>query len=375
MSVLSQIIIVLLFLFPAYADTASEQYQEIQQKIKEQQKKLRQAEELESSFLNELEAVNRKYDETRKELGMQQAKIQKTKTKIQYVKDDINLFVGMLSRQRKYLKRKLSSMQRYGNDLTNLFTAIFSSRSFDQMMRNMRYLEKVADYDYRQITLYEENLQKLDKKKKELDELYSQVKEEEQDLRKREDELKAKKTRKEVLLASVRSQKNGFEKMLGELSAASNRLKEMLEQRETNTYSLTKFALLKGRLPWPVDGQVAIPYGSYRDPQFNTPVFRRGIYIRADDDSVARSVYSGRVVFADWFKGYGKVIIISHGSGYHSVYANLNEIFFKPGDIVKKWEPVGRVGESGTINAPALYFEMRYKGKPLNPLQWLARKK
>jgi septal ring factor EnvC (AmiA/AmiB activator) len=108
--------------------------------------------------------------------------------------------------------------------------------------------------------------------------------------------------------------------------------------------------------------------------RFKTPVFRRGIYIKADEGVITKAIYTGKVVYADWFKGYGKVIIINHGSGYHSVYANLSELFLRPGDIVKRRQALGKVGQSGTIRDPALYFEIRYKGKPLNPLQWLAKK-
>lgn len=374
MHFLFPIILSISFIVPASAADVTEQYRDVQERIREQEKKLRQAKELEGSFLSQIDGINRDLDETRRDLRAEQAKIEKTKQRIQLVKDDISLFQEMLSKQRNYLKRKLSTMQRYGNEVTSIFTALVSSRDFAQMMRNIRYLKKVAEYDYRQITRYKENLQVLENKKKELGSLFARLKEEERDLKKQEDELNARRTHKEVLLASIRSQQEGYRRMLDELTEASNRLKEMLEEKETNTYQLTRFALLKGKLPWPVDGQVAIPYGSSKDPQYKTPVFRRGIYIKADEGMVAKSIYSGKVVFADWFKGYGKVIIINHGSGYHSVYANLNEIFIKSGDVVNKRDAIGRVGESGTISAPALYFEIRYKGKPLNPLQWLAQK-
>ena len=80
------------------------------------------------------------------------------------------------------------------------------------------------------------------------------------------------------------------------------------------------------------------------------------------------------MVFADWFKGYGNLLIINHGEGYHTLYANLSEIFFKVGDIIKVHDTVGKVGESGILNAPSLYFEIRYKGKPLDPVQWLKKR-
>jgi septal ring factor EnvC (AmiA/AmiB activator) len=80
------------------------------------------------------------------------------------------------------------------------------------------------------------------------------------------------------------------------------------------------------------------------------------------------------VVYADWFKGYGQLVIVNHGQGYHSLYGNLSEIFLKAGDIIERDTKIGRVGTSGMLDRPSLYFEVRYKGRPLNPSQWLARK-
>lgn len=368
-------LIVLLVLTSVSADDVSEQYRDIQKKLKDQEQKIKAAERIEKSFLAQIDDLNRRIDEKSRELRRQHEKIGKTQKRIGLVKDDIMLFRKKIDKQRDYLKRKLASMQRYGSELTNVFTAVISSTNFSQMLRNMRYLEKIAEYDYRQIQEYRENVKKLEEKKKNLEGLYAQLKEEEETLRVQQEQLEVERTNKNNLLASVRKQKSGYRQMLDELTAASNRLKDMLVDQDKEEYTLTKFALLKGRLPWPVKGPIAIPYGSYRDPKFNTPVFRRGIYIRADKGEMAKAVYAGKVVYADWFKGYGKVIIVNHGSGYHSVYANLSEIFFRSGDTVRKREAIGRVGESGTIDAPALYFEFRYKGRPLNPLQWLARLK
>lgn len=366
---------VLVLAVPAAAEDLSEKYKDVQSKIREQQKKLRRAKELESSFLGQLEAINRQLDENRGALEEQRRKIGRTRAEIEAVKDDIDHYDALLGRQRRYLKRKLSTMQRYGNLMTSVVAAVVSSEDFTHMMRNVRYLRKIAEYDYRQVVRYRENLRVLGEKKRELGDLYTRLKDEESDLSRRQEELSADRNHKKTLLVSIRKQRDGYQRLLNELNEASNRLKQMLEERETDAYTVTRFSRLKGRLPWPVEGSVALPYGSYRDPQFNTPVFRRGIYIKAEEGVVTKSVYEGRVVYADWFKGYGKVIIISHGSGYHSVYANLDDIFIKPGEVVRRKTPIGRVGESGTISAPALYFEIRYKGKPLNPLQWLARRR
>lgn len=374
-NVLATIVITSLLAAPAIGDDLDTQYRDVQRQIREQKKRLEKAKKKEKSFIKKIEGINKNLATITKALSIQKKKVTRTKERIITVKKDINSFKKMLDRQRSYLKRKLSAVQRHGNDTTNVIAVLVSSSNFSQVVRNMHYLQKIAEYDYEQIQIYKENVRKLERKKKKLNSLYARHRAEEKELKIREGEVKEEKKHKEILLASIREQKQGYRKMLKELTDASNSIRKMLEKQRANTYKLTRFALLKGKLPWPVTGgTVAKRYGSYEDPEFKTPVFRRGVYIKAKEGIVAKAIYTGKVVYADWFKGYGKVIIVNHGSGYHSVYANLSEIFFKPGDIVKRRQAIGKVGQSGILSAPALYFEIRYKGKPLNPMQWLAKK-
>ena len=191
-------------------------------------------------------------------------------------------------------------------------------------------------------------------------------------------EIQIERTRKDKLLASIRNERSSYEKMIRELKGSSRKLREMIKRMEKKRLppSVTgkKFRSLKGHLPWPVNGKVLIPFGKYKDPKFNIPVFKNGIEIKARNGDAARAVAGGRVVFADWFKGYGQLLIINHGGGYHSLYGHLSEIFHKTGDIINKGASVGKIGESGLLNVPSLYFEIRYKGKPLDPLRWLKRR-
>ena len=135
----------------------------------------------------------------------------------------------------------------------------------------------------------------------------------------------------------------------------------------------SSFSRLKGKLPWPVSGSIAIRYGTQVDPLFNLPVFRSGIHIKASSGSNVKAVHEGKVVFADDFKGYGQLVIISHGNGYHTLYGSLSRIFLKNGAIIKDNQALGEVGESNTLGTPGLYFEVRYKGKSLDPQQWLRK--
>jgi septal ring factor EnvC (AmiA/AmiB activator) len=141
----------------------------------------------------------------------------------------------------------------------------------------------------------------------------------------------------------------------------------------TKEDAYVQFARLKGTLNWPVRGTVAVQYGTQMDPLFNLPVFRSGIHIKAAEGAPVKAVHEGKIVFADSFKGYGQLIIVNHGGGYHTLYGHLSRIFPKNGAIIKVNQPLGEVGEPAVLGTAGLYFEIRYKGKPLDPQQWLKR--
>ena len=129
------------------------------------------------------------------------------------------------------------------------------------------------------------------------------------------------------------------------------------------------FAQLKGRLTKPVTGRIAATFGSRRTGS----ALWQGLLFRAPEGAEVSACASGRVVFSDWQRGYGNLIIIDHGNTYMSVYANNESILRNVGDRVKAGETVATVGTSGASDEPGLYFEIRYKGKPINPQPWLAK--
>ncbi|GAB4414343.1 MAG: peptidoglycan DD-metalloendopeptidase family protein [Thermodesulfovibrionales bacterium] len=335
--------------------------------------KLERAKRREHSVLDDLDDVNKRLSATEVELRKQQRRIAQIESEIKKVVADISATKGYLDKQKDWLKRRLRAMQRYGQS-GDLLVLLSATDDMAGLMRRWRYLERISIYERRVIEEYAENLMRLNEKEKQLSDLRAELKRGEERARLTEASLLEKKREKGVLLASVRREKINHEKMLKELQEASKRLLEIIRKlEEKETYEARDFSALKGKLPWPANGNIAIPYGSQRDPRFNTPVFRNGIYIKTNDNTVM-AVHGGKVVFADWFKGYGNLVIINHGAGYHTLYANLSETFLKVGDIIKAREVVGRVGDSGILNAPSLYFEVRYKGKPLDPAQWLKRK-
>lgn len=356
-----------------YAADPRDEYKKIQKDIKTQKEKLERAKRSEYSVLEELDRINRELHQVQTELKRQRKKRKALETAIKNVEAEIAQNNASLSKQTEWLKRKLRTMQRHGYS-GDVILMLLTAGDVSQLIRRWRYIKELTIYDHNMMESYKKTLSTLSKQEDDLKKLYVALKKTEKEIEINLAEISGKKSEKETLLASVRREKDSYEKMLRELKEASKRLLEIIRRAEEADTAGKGFYRLKGRLPWPVNGRIAISYGSQKDPQFNTPIFRSGIYIKAEEDSLAKAVHNGKVVFAEWFKGYGQLIIISHGDGYHTLYANLEELFYKVGDIIKEQQVIGKVGESGTINAPGLYFELRYKGKPLDPTQWLKRR-
>jgi septal ring factor EnvC (AmiA/AmiB activator) len=128
------------------------------------------------------------------------------------------------------------------------------------------------------------------------------------------------------------------------------------------------FARLKGRLRLPVPGELVHRYGTPRSEGGTT---WKGVFIRARNGTEIKAIAGGRVVFSDWLRGFGNLIILDHGDGYLSVYGNNESIFVKPGQETRPGEVLAAVGNSGGNAETGLYFELRHLGQPLDPLKWL----
>jgi septal ring factor EnvC (AmiA/AmiB activator) len=369
------LVFVLLVPSVANASTPREDFKKIQEQILEQKKKLANALLRESSVLNELDTVNVQLSRVEAELRRYRNVLRKTESELAAVNSDIAKTRERLEKQKDWLARKLRIMQRYGY-AGDTVLLLMSASDVSQMMRRWKYLENLARSEHETLSSYRANLRALDEKSEKLRVLKTELERNSEKVRLKENEMGEKKREKELLLSSVRNEKTSRQKMLSELKESAKRLRDIiLKSSRTDNYAAEGFGRQKGKLPWPAEGKVALPYGSQKDLQFDTTVFRNGIHIQADASADARAVSEGKVIFAEWFKGFGQLVIINHGSGYHSLYGNLSEIFSHVGDIIKANQVIGKVGTSGILDAPGLYFEIRYNGKPLDPIQWLQRKK
>jgi septal ring factor EnvC (AmiA/AmiB activator) len=379
----SLMIITLIFLFfvflpsylvsSCYASEPKEEYKKIQKEIKKQKTKLERAKKREYSVLTDIDNINRELNIVEAELRKYKQRLIKIESNIVRVEAEISDNKIAIDKYREWIKRKLRAMQKYGN--TADVVMLLSTDDVSQLMRSWKSMQNITAYEHKLMNSYKDDLESLNEKERRLVQLRVELVQDKEKVKTEEASLEKNKRYKENLLASIKNEKYSHSRMLKELKNTSEKLLEIIREAEKGEkFTLKGFSKLKGKLPWPLNGKIIIPYGSQRDPQFNTPIFRSGTYIRSTYDSLVKAVYGGKVVFAEWFKGYGQLVIVNHGEGYHTLYGSLSEIFTKVGDIIKEKQKIGRVGNSGILNEPGLYFELRYKGKPLDPIQWLKRR-
>ena len=138
-------------------------------------------------------------------------------------------------------------------------------------------------------------------------------------------------------------------------------------EREPDSSFSGDFAGLRGKLRLPVRGEVANRFGAQRAEGTSW----KGLFVRAAEGAEVKSVAAGQVVFADWLRGFGNLLIIDHGDGFLTVYGNNESLFRQAGDKVKGGEAVASVGNSGGNPESGLYFELRHQGQALDPLKWV----
>jgi septal ring factor EnvC (AmiA/AmiB activator) len=174
-----------------------------------------------------------------------------------------------------------------------------------------------------------------------------------------------------LTLLAARARESG--RAAKELKSAGDRLDRMIAEL-SQTPEEQGFGALKGKLPFPVErGRVEVAFGNVVNPRFNTVTAQKGLDIRAPLGAEVRAVAPGKVVYASTMRGYGNLLIVDHGGGYHTLMAHLAELERAVGDVVGAGEVLGRVGDTGSLKGAYLYFELRQRGLTIDPSAWLSQ--
>jgi septal ring factor EnvC (AmiA/AmiB activator) len=348
----------------------TEQMTDIRNKIEVEEKR-------KTSVLSRLNSIGLNKTLIKKELSLYNTQMKKADKELLSLQENIPILEEKLQKEKESIGKILVALYKFGKfsyldfllqveDVSHLIT---ESKNLTLLAQSQDRI--ILDY-LTTLTELQTSKESLETKKQEISQLIKKAKEKRQDYSDQEKKYQS-------LLREIDGNKETHLKMLGELKDRAEQLQNLVKrlQREEISlpYTLVPLYEKKGSLPWPLSGRIVTRFGDSRHRRFNTITQNNGIEISPQKDTVVKAIHAGRVAYTDYFEGYGYLVIIDHGLKYFSLYGHLgSEFLVKKGDFVKEGQPIATVGEFGSLKEETLYFEIREKTDPVNPLQWLKRR-
>jgi septal ring factor EnvC (AmiA/AmiB activator) len=290
--------------------------------------------------------------------------------KILSLEKQIALAENHLSGQKKILGKRLRAIYKEGSMFP--VKVLFSSESFNDLIQRIKYMELITDYDSKIFGKYNSRFKQLEEEKRALLNARAKLDQLEKDTKKNKKAIHARKNEKSLFLKKIKREKSLKVKVKNELLLASRNLNGLIFRLEEKMVLGQGLDIIdkKGKLLLPVMGKILNKFGKKRDKQYNTFIVYNGIDIKVQKGTPVRSIFAGKVLYANELKGYGNLIIVGHGNDYHSLYGHLDEIITKVGRTVRASQIIGRSGDTGSLVGETLYFELRHKGNPIEPTRW-----
>ena len=356
--------------------------QQTEQQLREERRKAAEARARESSLLAALEKVERGMAAKKQEIIRLDRRIRRTQGEVVGLRSEIRTLEDQRSGQEEVLARRLRAMYRMHVEGGALPVLLGGDDPVARAVA-LRHLTSLAALDARMIQEYRGTTDKLENRKGREESRQRELAALRTKAQREQTEFDRDAAKRRTLLARVRDERAYHERMVGELTEAARRLEAFIRELQARQRRLARvppkteqrpgvgFASLRGRLPWPTDGRIVMSFGAQVHPRFGTRTFRNGVDIEAAQGKDVFAVYGGQVIYTGWFKGYGNLIIVDHEHEYYTLYAHIAEIAVKEGEDVRQGQRIGTVGDTGSLEGPRLYFEVRHQGRPQNPEQWL----
>jgi septal ring factor EnvC (AmiA/AmiB activator) len=358
-----------------------------EQQLRDEKRKAAEARARETSLLAELDQVEQQLANKHKQIGRLDGRITRTQAEVTGLRGEIQQLQKHRAGQEQALGRRLRAvykMHAQGGALPLLLSGD------DPIARAVavRHLTSLAALDARLIQEYRGTTDRLDDRRRREETRQRELADLKSDAQREQTEADRDAAKRRGLLARVRDERAYHERMVGELTEAARRLEAFIGDLQAKQRRLARvpppkggvappgvgFGGLRGRLPWPTEGRVIAAFGAQVHPRFGTRTFRNGVDIEANEGRDVAAVYGGHVIYTGWFKGYGNLIILDHDNEYYTLYAHMADIGVREGDDVRQGQRLGTVGDTGSLEGPRLYFEVRYQGKPQDPEQWLRQR-
>lgn len=318
--------------------------------------------------------------------------------KLEKQKRHVDLRLDELTAQESELNRKVSLQQtqlgkllhhQYLNGEQEYLKLLLSNQNPSQVARELQYFTYIARKRASFLVTLRSDLTSLSQVSISVQEKRTELEKLQAKQIDHKNSLKKKHRARKKVLTKISQQLNRQRREVKKLKRDENRLARLVqkiadaisppqgnalhrnESLPDNRWDGKPFKQLKGKLSLPVKGKVTNRFNAARP---DSTVSWRGLFLRTSSGNAVKAIAAGQVVFADWLRGFGNLLIVDHGSNYMSLYGYNETLYKQVGDIIKGGDTIATVGNSGGSKEFGLYFELRHKSKPFDPMKWMAKK-
>lgn len=378
MLLLARVILLALLLLPFPCVSAdklqskTEQLKEIRSRIASVKQALKSDRERQDSMSADLQRIEQRIGRVSAEVEDIGRKVDDAEQRVADLKARYAEKSRQLQGERKMLAQQIRAAYATGRE--PMLRMLLNQQDPNRMERMLVYYDYLNAARGKRIREAVDALQELSALRSKLDDRVAQLKRLRASRQERMAALEDDRQQRRALLAKVGSRIDARGDELKRLRADASQLSDLVQRLQNSLADIPEgtdadkpFTSRKGHLAWPLDGPVLASYGSPRSAGMEWS----GLLIGAKAGSPVHAVSQGRVVFSDWLRGLGLLIIIDHGNGYMTLYGHNQSLYKEAGDWVQGGDVIATVGSSGGHQRSALYFEVRARGKPVNPTAWL----
>ena len=356
-------------LVPSLEAQEQSDLESIQQQIKNKQAQINQQLEAAKKLQGNLKVVELQIAKSATELSKTEILLNDNQDNLEKLQEEKKGYLISLEKQKLVLAKQIRSAYMTGNyDFAKMLLNQQDAANFERTITYYQYLNKARKLQINNFNLLVKDLQKVNAKlidnQSDLEQLkYKQL--EQQQI------LKANQTEREKTLVAMKNAIESEEVKIAQLQVNEKNLLEALirAQQEVDKLDLTLNGLndFKGRLLMPAEGNLRKMFGRFRQGQIKW----KGVVINGTAGNFVVAIHHAKVLYSDWLRGFGLVTVLDHGNGFMSLYGHNQALLKQAGEVVQAGEAIALLGQSGGQSRPNLYFEIRHKGKPINPINWL----
>ena len=354
-----------------WAQQTEEDLENVQRQIKKTQQQIEQQLSIANALEAQLKQAELKISESVKALNKTQVRLRENTQQQTQLRQQKQGLEEQKSIQQNALEKQIRSAFMTGNyDYAKMLLVQNNASKIERTLTYYQYLNKARLEQINKLQAVVEDLdatnQEIVKKADELEEIKATQ-------QTQKSELDKQQQRRQTTLAKLRTSISTDAAKVEQLQASERNLLQILAQAQQKpiqtSVTLNGLQREKGQLLKPTRGRMRNLFGKRRQGQ----VRWKGVVFNGIEGSPVKAIYNGKILYADWLKGFGLVTVVDHGEGFMSLYGHNQAILKQAGDTVNTGENIALVGQSGGQSEPGLYFEIRHKGQAINPNQWLKR--